>query len=49
MSGDSAKRARVGGRRAGLAFKLALAFIGLVSLVLIGNGAVNMWLSYDEA
>ncbi len=33
----------------GLAFKLALAFIGLVSLVLIGNGAVNMWLSYDEA
>ncbi len=35
--------------RMGLSLKLALSFIGLVSLVLIANGAVNMWLSYGEA
>jgi len=45
----AARRAHVGQKHTGLAFKLALAFIGLVSLVLIANGAVNMWLSYDEA
>ena len=42
----AAPRGRV---RMRLSFKFALAFVGLVSLVLIVNGAVNMWLSYDEA
>jgi signal transduction histidine kinase len=32
-----------------LSVKFALAFLGLVSLVLIVNGGVNLWLSYDEA
>src|SRR5206468_1779287 len=36
-------------RRVGLAVKFALAFLGLVSLVLVVNGAVNLLLSYDEA
>ncbi len=35
--------------RMGLALKLALAFVGLVSLVLIVNGSVSMWLGYREA
>ncbi len=36
-------------RRLGLAVKLALAFIGLVSLVLVVSGALDMWLGYREA
>ena len=36
-------------QRVGLAVKFALAFLGLVSLVLVVNGAVNLLLSYDEA
>jgi signal transduction histidine kinase len=36
------------GRR-GLSRKFALAFTGLVSLVLIVNGGIDMWLGYDEA
>ena len=36
-------------RRMPLSLKFALAFLGLVSLVLIVNGAVNLWLSYNEA
>ncbi len=35
--------------RLGLAVKLALAFIGLISLVLAVSGAVDMWLGYQEA
>jgi signal transduction histidine kinase/HAMP domain-containing protein len=35
--------------RMGLSLKFALAFVGLVSLLLIAGGAINMWLSYDEA
>jgi two-component system, NtrC family, sensor kinase len=35
--------------RIGLAPKLALAFVGLVSLVLVVNGSVDMWLGYREA
>jgi signal transduction histidine kinase/putative methionine-R-sulfoxide reductase with GAF domain/HAMP domain-containing protein len=35
--------------RMGLSVKFALAFVGLVSLLLIAGGAINMWLSYDEA
>jgi two-component system, NtrC family, sensor kinase len=35
--------------RIGLALKLALAFVGLVSLVLVVNGAVDMWLGYRTA
>jgi len=35
--------------RMGLSLKFALAFVGLVSLLLIASGAVTMWLSYDEA
>ncbi len=36
-------------RRMGLAPKLTLAFIGLVSLVLLVNGSVDIWLGYREA
>ncbi|HUK06348.1 MAG TPA: ATP-binding protein [Stellaceae bacterium] len=36
-------------RSMALSVKFALAFVGLVSFVLIVNGAVNMWLSYTEA
>jgi len=32
-----------------LAMKLALALVGLVSLVLVINGIVSMWLGYNEA
>ena len=35
--------------RLGLTVKLALAFIGLVSLVFVLSGALNMWLGYREA
>jgi signal transduction histidine kinase len=35
--------------RLGLAVKLALAFVGLVSLVLVVSGALDMWLGYGEA
>ncbi|MBV8122058.1 MAG: HAMP domain-containing protein [Alphaproteobacteria bacterium] len=35
--------------RVGLAVKLALAFIGLISLVLVVSGALDMWLDYREA
>jgi two-component system, NtrC family, sensor kinase len=35
--------------RLGLAVKLALAFIGLVSVVLLVSGAINMWLGSREA
>ncbi len=35
--------------RIGLALKLALAFVGLVSFVLVVNGSVDMWLGYREA
>ncbi|MGH7061966.1 MAG: cache domain-containing protein, partial [Stellaceae bacterium] len=35
--------------RMGLALKLALAFVGLVSVVLVVNGALDMWLGYNEA
>ena len=36
-------------RRVPLAAKLALAFIGLVALVLLVNGAIEAWLGYDQA
>ncbi|MFI5014457.1 MAG: GAF domain-containing protein [Hyphomicrobiales bacterium] len=36
-------------RKMALSLKFAAAFIGLVSVVLIVNGFVNLWLSYDEA
>jgi two-component system, NtrC family, sensor kinase len=35
--------------RLGLAVKLALALIGLVSVVFVVSGALNMWLGYREA
>jgi two-component system, NtrC family, sensor kinase len=35
--------------RLGLAVKLALAFIGLVVVVLTVSGGLDMWLGYDEA
>jgi signal transduction histidine kinase len=38
-----------GAWRAPLATKLATALVGLVILVLVVNGAVNTWLSYDRA
>jgi two-component system, NtrC family, sensor kinase len=33
----------------GLARRFALALVGLVAAALLANGAVNMWLSYEEA
>ena len=36
-------------RRIPLAFKFAAALIGLVTLILISNGAVNLWLNGEEA
>src|SRR5918997_2963314 len=36
-------------RKVPLALKFAAAFVGLVTLVLLVNGAVNLWLSYEEA
>ena len=36
-------------RRMALALKFALALIGLVTFVLVVNGLINVWLSYDEA
>ena len=35
-------------RRLSLARKFTLAFIGLVTFVLLSNGAVNLWLSYTQ-
>ena len=35
--------------RLSLAQKLALAFVALVALVLLINGALSMWLTYDQA
>jgi hypothetical protein len=32
-----------------LALKLGIALVGLVTLVLLVNGAVNLWLNYEEA
>jgi signal transduction histidine kinase len=50
MSGAAHVSDRAGPRlRKGLSLKLALSFIALVSLVLMVNGAINMWLSYGEA
>ena len=36
-------------RRMALAVKFAAALIGLVTLVLVINGLINVWLSYEEA
>src|SRR5436305_1364389 len=36
-------------RRGGLALKFALALVGLVIVVLLVNGAVGVYLSYEEA
>jgi signal transduction histidine kinase len=36
-------------RRIPLAVKLAVALVGLVTLVLLINGGVNLWLNYEEA
>jgi signal transduction histidine kinase len=33
----------------GLARRFAIALVGLVAVALLANGAVSMWLSYDEA
>ena len=41
---SGAARARV---RMPLSLKFAVALIGLVTFVLIVNGAVNLWLSYE--
>jgi len=45
----SEERERSARRRFPLTVKLAAALIGLVVLVLLVNGAINMWLSYGEA
>ena len=36
------------GRRLSLSRKFTLAFIGLVTFVLLTNGAINLWISYTE-
>jgi signal transduction histidine kinase len=46
---SAAAGARTPGRRLPLAAKLAIALVGLVTLVLVTNGAVNLWLNYGEA
>jgi signal transduction histidine kinase len=48
---ETAARAAPAGRawRAPLAAKLAAALIGLVILVLLVNGAINIWLGYEKA
>jgi signal transduction histidine kinase len=43
------KRARRGGPRRRLFAKYAAALVGLVSLVLLINGSLDVWFSYDEA
>ncbi|HEY1299010.1 MAG TPA: cache domain-containing protein, partial [Stellaceae bacterium] len=48
MTGIAGGRARRR-LRMGLALKLALAFVGLVSVVLVVNGVLDMWLGYREA
>jgi signal transduction histidine kinase len=40
---------RDGARRRGLFLKYVLALVGLVTLVLIVNGALDVWLAYGEA
>ena len=45
----SADPPRRGAPRLGLAVKLALAFVGLVVVVLTVSGGLDMWLGYDEA
>ena len=42
-------RVRKAGRRRRLFAKYAAALVGLVSLVLLINGSLNVWFSYDEA
>ncbi|GJD53748.1 Adaptive-response sensory-kinase SasA [Methylobacterium crusticola] len=46
-SGPSEPASRL--RRVPLSVKLAVALVGLVTLVLLVNGVVNLWLNYDEA
>src|SRR5271157_107109 len=43
------RRARRGGPRRRLFAKYAAALVGLVSLVLLINGSLDVWFSYDEA
>ena len=43
------QRARRGGPRRRLFAKYAAALVGLVSLVLLINGSLDVWFSYDEA
>jgi len=45
----AAARARRAGPRRRLFAKYAAALVGLVSLVLLINGSLNVWFSYDEA
>ncbi len=48
-AGAAVRRERSARRRMPLAVKLAAALVGLVVLVLLVNGAINMWLSYGRA
>ena len=48
-AGTAVRRERSARRRMPLAVKLAAALVGLVVLVLLVNGAINMWLSYGQA
>ena len=43
-----AETSTAGHRRRRLFIKYVLAVTGLVSLVLIGNGALDVWVSYNE-
>ncbi|MBV9569071.1 MAG: HAMP domain-containing protein, partial [Hyphomicrobiales bacterium] len=49
QTGASREREPSTRRRFPLTLKLAAALVGLVVLVLLVNGAINMWLSYGEA
>ena len=52
LAGDASAARRAPARRFGrasLAVKLAIAFLGLVAFVLIVNGAIDTWLTYNQA
>lgn len=48
-SADAAKPLRPALKRRSLAAKLAIALVGLITLVLLINGVANLWLNYDDA
>ena len=48
-SATAAEPSRLAPKRRSLAAKLAIALVGLITLVLLINGGANLWLNYDDA